>query len=204
MTPPPAGPKVCGGFVEALVGGGILRALVQLRAEVVAAHVEDVQEAAVPEGLLVHSHLVAFIEVDGDAEAAQGGIALRSPGAAGLAVADGLGSEDALDVGNAGAFAALELLRAFEKAQGQEVFGWSGMSAVEVGVEADGVFGEGIDDVLAAAAFEDAGFFADHLEGGVDTEGGEVGGDAQGGVVGGGLDVVLGIEPEDHVDGRGC
>ena len=109
-----AGRKTLGGVVELGVGGGVFRADIQLGAETVAAHIEYIQQPAVPERLLIQADLIAFIEIHRDAEPAQREVGLRSPGTAGLAIANGWRREDAPHVGDSGGFAALELSHAFE------------------------------------------------------------------------------------------
>jgi len=78
-----AGRKTPRGVVELGVGSGVFRADIQLGAETVAAHIEYIQQPAVPEGLLIQTDLIAFIEIHGDAEPAQGEVGLWRPGTAG-------------------------------------------------------------------------------------------------------------------------
>ena len=58
------------------------------------------------------------------------------------------------------------------------------------------------DHVVALASLQYADFFTDHFEGGADALMSEKRRYMEGRIVGGGLDVILGIEPEDDVDLR--
>src|SRR5207248_8566244 len=78
--------------------------------------VTGVQTCALP------IYINSFVEVNGDSHAQQSGITLRSPGAAGLAVATGCDSENAANIGNASALAAREFSgsRSEERRVGKE------------------------------------------------------------------------------------
>ena len=125
--------------VEAFVCRGVFRADIQLRAEFILAHVEDVEQSSIPERLLIEPDVIALVEVYRNSELAQRGVGLRSPRVSGLSVAHRLCSEDAFHVGEAGGFAAGELVGAFEEPEFDEVLGGGGMEAVPVGVIADGM-----------------------------------------------------------------
>src|SRR5581483_9714345 len=139
----------------------------------------DVQQPAVPERLIAYPHLYALVEINGYAEPAQGRIALRTPGTAGLSVAHGLRPEDSLQVRHARRLAPLELLRAFHEAHVEQVLGRRRMHAVPVGMAPDRVFGEGRDHVLPVPALECTRLLADDLEGCAHACGGQIAGDAQ-------------------------
>src|SRR5438552_2860629 len=73
-------------FVEGRVCRRIFRSGVESGTKRLLAHVEDVQQSAVPEWLPVETHLRAFIKIDRNAHPAKREIALRSPRRAGLPV----------------------------------------------------------------------------------------------------------------------
>ena len=73
------------------------------------------------------------------------------------------------------------------------------MLAVGVGMITDLVPGERLDHVLPSPAFESPALFSHYLEGGLDSLLGQEVRDALGGAIALGNDVVLGIEPQQHV-----
>ena len=186
---------------EFLVGGGEGLGFVDIGAEGEAFQVENVEHAAKPEGLAVEAHLAAIIHIHGHAPAAECDVGGGAPGVAGLAVAAGEDAEDALQIAEAGFFAAGELLDGFERMQDALVGGRGGRDAVVVGVVADVVAGESPDDVAPVALFQAPGLFAHHFERSADPHFFEGRGEAEGSVVTGGVYVVFGVEPEEVVDG---
>src|ERR1019366_2975844 len=167
------------------------------------AHVVNVKQATVPERLIVEPYLRAFIQVDRNAHLTQGGIGLGSPGASRLAVATGAHSEDALYIQRSRALAPLELGHALDISEIPEINRRGGWDAMEIGVIADVVQGEGPHHVPTPALLEYAGFFADDLESSANAESRQIARQMQGGVIGSGFHVILGVEPENDVDGPG-
>jgi hypothetical protein len=74
---------------------------------------------------------------------------------------------------------------------------------MQIGVIADVVQGEGPHHVPTPALLEYARFFADDFESGANAESRQIARKMQGGVIGGGFHVILGVEPENDVDGPG-
>src|SRR5579885_3473757 len=108
--------------------------------------------------------MLAFVQIDGDTHTAEGEIALRSPGGTRLAIAARFTAEDALEIEGAGAFAALELIGALQISEAAQILRRRRVQAMEVGVISDGMPGEGMNDIGAAARAEDARLLADHFE----------------------------------------
>jgi hypothetical protein len=77
---------------------------------------ENIEDASVPERLLVDAYLLAFVQIDWDAEPSERQVGLWSPGTPGLSVAGGLFAEDAFDVGDSSCFAPLEFIGTLEVA----------------------------------------------------------------------------------------
>src|ERR1017187_5514776 len=71
--------QTCGSFVETTVRCGVLSPPVQLAPELISAHPKDVEEPAVPKGLLVKPDLIALIKVNRNSEPAQCEVGLRPP-----------------------------------------------------------------------------------------------------------------------------
>src|SRR5207302_3306801 len=115
---------------EALVSGRVLRPHIQLGPELVLPHAEYVQQSAVPERLLADADLFPLVEIHRDSELAKRQVTLRTPRAAGLPITHRLGPENPFHIGDAGAFAALELFRPFEIAEPHQVLGGCRVDAV--------------------------------------------------------------------------
>src|SRR5207302_5173762 len=124
-----------------------------------------------------------------------GAVRLRPPRAARLPIARRRDAEDAFHIVITGLFAAIELSYAVVPAERGQVHRRRRMDAVPVRMKADLVFLERFDDVIAAAALEAAGPFADDLEDRADQFTGQETGEAQRRVIAGREDVVLGVEP---------
>ena len=70
ITPPPADSKSCRSLIEPSIGRGIFRSDIQSGAELVTAHLENVEQATIPERLLIDAHLFALVQINGNAELA--------------------------------------------------------------------------------------------------------------------------------------
>ncbi len=125
----------------------------------------EIENAAVVVRLPVQVHVAAVVEIDLHAPLTHGPKRLRSPGAAGLAVAGRRRAKDALHIRAARPFTPVELGDAVIPAQVRQIHGRAGLNAMEVGVVADLVLLQGRDDVGAFALFQGAGLLADDLEG---------------------------------------
>src|SRR5262245_22137417 len=134
----------------------------------------------------VQADVTPAVQIDGYAPLPQRPERLRPPRAPRLAVTARRLAEDALEILDARPFATLELGHALVPAERREVHRRAGLRRVPVGVEANLVFLECVDDVLPAAAFERAGLFADDLESGADALAAEPVGNVHRRVVAGG------------------
>src|SRR6185369_1636973 len=90
--------KFRGRAVELLVALLHRPAAIQRRSHGIPAHVENVEQASVPEWLIIESHLRTLIEINRNTHAAQGRVGLGSPGTPRLAVATGEYSKNPLQV----------------------------------------------------------------------------------------------------------
>jgi hypothetical protein len=108
-----------------------------------------------------------------------------------------------LNVYRSSALAALELGRAFDISEIPEIDRWRGWDAMEIGVIADVVQGQGPHYVPTPALLEYARFFGDDFESSVNAEARQIAREMQDGVIGGGFYVILGVEPENDVDRAG-
>src|SRR2546427_10814826 len=195
--------KFGGGAFDPIVAVLHRRAAIQGRPHGEPAHVVNVKQATVPERLIIEPYLRAFIQVDWNAHSTQGGVGLGSPGASRLAIATGAHSKDALDIYRSSALAALELGGAFDISEIPEIDRWRGWNAMEIGVIADVVQGDGPHHVPTPELLEYARFFANDFESSANAKSRQIACKTQGGVIGSGFHVILGVEPENHVDGAG-
>src|SRR4051794_25576219 len=122
------------------------------------------KQPSVPERLLIASDLVAFIEIDGYAHTPQREVALRTPRRTRLSITGRQDAEYALNIGGSGFLAALKLLGAFEITERAQILGGSGMQAVPIRMETNGVLRQGPNDICSLAGFKYARLLADEFE----------------------------------------
>ena len=179
------------------------RAAAQVHPREVRAHLEDVEHAAVVEGLIVDADVVGLVQVHPNAHVAQGGVRLRRPRAPRLPIGHRDHAEDPVHVPSALGLASKELRPPVVPAGVLQVDGNRRLLAVRVRVIADVVPLERGNHITPPPLFEHPRLFADDLERGPHTHPRQHLGETLRRIVIRRQDVVLGVEPEHHVDGWG-
>lgn len=111
-------------------------------------------------------------------------------------------AKDAGDVVVARLLSSCEFCNAIKPAASIQILCRRGRDAVPVAVVTYLVFLEGIDNISAATLFERAGLFTNNFEGRLDFLFREPVSQLQSGIIAGWENVILGIKPEDDIDGR--
>ncbi len=152
------------GVIELLEGLGQRGFLFQGSAELILSHAIDIEHSAEPDRLFADSHVVAFIQIDRDAEMPQRAKCLGSPGAAGLAITAWRGAE------KSGEHLPRPLFRGARNSaapsshpHAAQIERRSGLDAVEIGVVADIVMAQRANHIGTPARFQHARFLAYHL-----------------------------------------
>ncbi len=146
--------------------------------------------------------MTAGVEIDLHAPLAHGTITLRTPRTAGLSVARRRLAENALDIGPPRPLAPIELAHAFVPAELRQIQGGTGLDAVPIGVITDLMFLQCRDRVRSLAPLQRSRFLANHLESRAHSFAAEEVRHMQRRVVTGRQEVILRVEPENHVDLR--
>ena len=138
-----------------------------------------------------------------DADVLQRRVRLRTPRRTGLAIArERLHSEDASHIRRAAAFAPRELCHAIEQSALGEILGGRGMHGVKIRVVADVVLFQRRDHIVPSPRFEHTCFLAHDFECGADAAFQKHVREPQTGVVIRRQQIILRVEPEDHVNLR--
>ena len=157
------------------------------------------QHSAKPERLLIHSHLRALVQINGNAHLQQCAIGLRPPGAAGLSITTRVDAKYAPDIFDAGFLPPPKFRCAIQPSHVAQIERRSRLNTVEIRVVADVVPSQRANHVPPPALFHHPRFFTYYFECGPRTQLFELGSDAQCGVIRGRLDIVFRVEPQHHV-----
>ena len=173
--------------------------VVDIRPNLIGTNVVHIQQAAVPDRLVVISDLSPAIQVHMNAHAAKSQIRLRGPGRSRLAITDGGNAENPPDIFEALPLPAFKFVCAFQKSKVLQFHCRRGLNAMPIRVVTNAMFPESLNDIVAAAALKNPGLFPDYLESSLYAQARKIVRDAEGRIIRNGVYIIFGVEPENDV-----